>query len=191
MSVALRHDWWVSPEEYLQGEILADTKHEYVGGVVYAVAGAKNRHNRIAGNILIELGSQLRTHRCQPFNSDTKVRIRNGSDVRFYYPDAMVVCDENDPDEVFQDHPVALFEALSESTTRTNREEKLRAYQTIKTLRIYAILESERIGVTCYERAGEEEEWTVRSLKERGQNLPLAAVGRALPLDALYARTGL
>lgn len=173
MSVTLRHDWWIGPEEYLQGEIPAETRHEYVGGVVYAMAGAKNRHNRIAGNILIELGVQLRTHHCQPFNSDTKVRIRNGGDVRFYYPDAMVVCDENGPDEVFQDHPVVLFEVLSESTTRTDREEKLRAYQTIKTLRVYAILESDRIGITCYERAGEEQDWTVHSFKERSQSLPL------------------
>ena len=99
--------------------------------------------------------------------------------------------DENDPDEVFQDHPVVLFEVLSDSTARTDREEKLRACQTIKTLRVYAILESDGIGVTCYERAEEEEDWTVRSLKERSQSLPLTAIGCTLPLDTLYARTSL
>ena len=44
MSVALSHQWWISPEEYLEGEELAETRHEYVGGIVYAIAGAKNRH---------------------------------------------------------------------------------------------------------------------------------------------------
>lgn len=83
MSVALEHGWWISPEEYLQGEELAETKHEYVGGVVYAMAGAKNRHNQIARNILGELYGMLRGHPCEPFNSDAKVRIRNGNDVRF------------------------------------------------------------------------------------------------------------
>ena len=191
MSVALRHEWWISPEEYLQGEWLADTKHEYVAGVVYAMAGAKNRHNQIAGNILIEIGSQLRGHPCQPFNSDTKVRIRNGADVRFYYPDAMVVCEQNDLDEVFQDRPVVIFEVISDSTARMDREEKLRAYQTIPSLRVYAVVESDRPGVTCYRRQDESAEWTVELFKERNGSIPLIAIDCALPLEAIYARSGL
>lgn len=191
MSVALEHAWWISPVEYLQGEALAESKHEYVGGLVYAMAGAKNRHNQIASNALIEVGAQLRGSPCEPFNSDTKVRIRNGEDVRFYYPDAMVVCEPNDPDEVFQDRPVVLFEVLSESTARVDREEKLRAYQSIPTLRAYAVIESESLGVTLYRRKNEEAQWAVQSLQERGESIALEAIGCSLSLEALYARTGL
>lgn len=107
--------------------------------MVYTMAGARNRHNQVAGNIFLEAGSQLRGRACQPFNSDTKVRIRHGSDVRFYYPDAMVVCEPNSLDDVFQDRPVVLFEVLSESTARTDREEKRCAYQTIPSLRAYVL----------------------------------------------------
>ena len=35
----------VSVEEYLAGELASDVRHEYVGGCVYAMAGAKNVHN--------------------------------------------------------------------------------------------------------------------------------------------------
>jgi Uma2 family endonuclease len=90
-SLALEQEWWVSPGEYLEGEELAPAKHEYVGGIVYAMAGARNRHNQIATNVVGELYAVLRGSPCQPFNSDTRVRIRHGDDVRFYYPDAMVV----------------------------------------------------------------------------------------------------
>ncbi len=191
MSNALKNDWWGSPEEYLHGEALDDTKHEYVGGVIYAMAGARNRHNLIATNLLGELHAALRGHRCQPFNSGTKGRIRQGEDTHFYYPDAMVVCEPNDPEEVFQDRPVALFEGISESTSRKDREEKRRAYQGIGILRAYAIVESERVGVTCYSRQDKTSGWVVDSFKEHGQSLPLAAAGCVLPLDAIYARTGL
>jgi Uma2 family endonuclease len=190
-SVALKHEWWISPEEYLEGEEVAPTKHEYVGGIVYAMAGARNRHNQIALNALVEVGLQLRGRPCQPCNSDTKVRIRRSDDVRFYYPDAMVVCEPNDPDEVFQDRPVVIFEVISESTARTDREEKLRAYQSIPTLRVYAIVESERVGITCYRREDESAPWQVALCKERADSLSLAAIGCDLSMEALYARSGL
>jgi Uma2 family endonuclease len=190
-NVALEHEWWVSPEEYLDGEELAQTKHEYVGGMVYAMAGARNRHNQIAVNALLEVGGQLRGRPCQPCNSDTKVRVRRGDDVRFYYPDAMVVCEPNDLDEVFQDRPVVIFEVISDSTARTDREEKLRAYQSIPTLRVYAIIESERLGVTCYRRQDESAPWLVELCKERADNLSLDAIGCDVSMEALYARSGL
>ena len=191
MSAALVQSWWISPEEYLAGEELAATRHEYVGGIVYAMAGAKNRHNQIAGNIFLEVGGQLRGRACQPFNSDTKVRIRHGSDVRFYYPDIMVVCEPNSLDDVFQDHPVVIFEVLYESTARTDRVEKLRAYQTLPSLRAYVVVESERLGLTCHHRQDVAAPWTVERLEKRGNQLPLSAVGCALSLEAIYARCDL
>lgn len=191
MGAALSPQWRISPEEYLEGEMLAETKHEYVGGIVYAMAGARNRHIQIATNILGELHAALRGHSCQPFNSDTKVRIRHGDDVRFYYPDALVVCKPNDLDEVFQDRPVVIFEVISESTARTDREEKLRAYQTIPTLRAYAVVESERVGITFYHRQDAVAEWTAERFEQREGSLPLSAIGCTLSVEALYARSGL
>jgi hypothetical protein len=40
----------VSVEDYLAGELESPIKHEYIGGVVYAMAGARNLHNTIEGN---------------------------------------------------------------------------------------------------------------------------------------------
>ena len=191
MSVAIRHDWWISPEKYLRGEEMADTKHEYVGGMVYAMAGARNIHNLLATRVLTELGGQLRGRSCEPFNSDTKVRIRRGSDVRFYYPDVMVVCDSYDPDEVFQDKPVVIFEVISPSTERTDHHEKLHAYQSIDSLRAYVIVESERVAFTCYQRGDSNADWTSAAYVGHDARLTLAAIDCTLELKAVYARTGL
>jgi len=38
----------ISPDEYLEGERLAEVRHEYVDGRVYAMAGTSDDHNRIA-----------------------------------------------------------------------------------------------------------------------------------------------
>ena len=54
------------------------------------------------------LGAQLRGKSCRPFNSDTKVRIEYPDHTRFYYPDALVVCQPNPPTDHFQDQPVVI-----------------------------------------------------------------------------------
>src|SRR5438132_6126386 len=98
----------VDVDDYLAGELISPIKHEYLGGVVYAMAGARNVHNLIASNSLVALGSRLRGLRCRPFNSDTKIRVRLPNQVRFYYPDVSVICRPNSPQESFQDEPAVI-----------------------------------------------------------------------------------
>ena len=121
----------VSEEDYLAGELASPIKHEYVDGVVYAMAGARNVHNIIAGNTFVALSNRLRGKRCRPFNSDTKIRIRRAKLRRFYYPDASVVYRPNPQDDSFQDEPVVIFEVLSRKTRRQEEGEKKDAYLTI------------------------------------------------------------
>src|SRR5438132_2278002 len=118
----------LSAEDYLAGELTSPIKHEYLGGVVYAMAGARNAHNLIATNIIGALCARLRGRPCRPFNSDTKVRVRLTTQVRFYYPDASVVCRANPQTDSFQDDPAVLFEVLSHSTRRIDEGEKKDAY---------------------------------------------------------------
>ena len=104
MSSAEQPDF-IDVASYLARESSADVKHEYVDGWVRAMSGASNRHNRIATNTLGVLWNQLQGKPCQPFNSDTKVKIQRGVSTWFYYPDAMVVCDQNPDNESVLVHP--------------------------------------------------------------------------------------
>ncbi len=85
----------ISVGDYLAGELRSTIKHEYLGGLVYPRAGARNAHNLIASNTLGFLGSRLRGRGCRPYNSDTKIRVRLPTHVRFYYPDVSVICRPN------------------------------------------------------------------------------------------------
>src|SRR5205823_2894801 len=106
----------ISVQDYLDGELSSPIKHEYLGGVVYAMAGARNVHNLIASNALIALGNRLRGRGCRPYNSDTKVRVRLPTQVRFYYPDVSVICRPNPQNDSFQDEPAVLIEVISRRT---------------------------------------------------------------------------
>ena len=151
MSAALQYDL-VTEQDYLAGELVAAVKHEYLGGAVHAMAGGSLRHNRISGNIFAALHLHLKGKRCQPFNSDTKVRIRLPSHVRYYYPDAMVVCQSNPPLDTFQDEPVIVIEVLSRATRRLDEGEKLEAYQSIPTLDYLLLVEQESARVVFHKR---------------------------------------
>lgn len=136
MSVA-RQVELVDIDTYLTLEAENPTKHEYIGGVLYAMSGGTNRHSQISSNTLASLWSLLRGHPCRAYGPDTKIRIRNPRDVRFYYPDATVVCRSNPPDDVFQDEPVVVVEVLSQGTRRIDEGEKRDSYMTIPSLFLY------------------------------------------------------
>ena len=110
----------ITPEEYLASEIDSPVKREYWAGYIFAMTGGTNAHQLIAGNIYSTLDRLLRDKPCRPINSDTKIRIRNGRDVRFYYPDGGVVCEENPRAEHFQDKPTVIIEVPSPSTRRAD-----------------------------------------------------------------------
>jgi Uma2 family endonuclease len=132
---------FVTVDDYLAAEALALTKSEYVDGWVRAMSGSTLRHNRIIMNGSYRLMRALEGRPCQPFNSDTKLRIRTNECTRFYYPDLQVVCDSNPPTSVFQDSPVLIVEVLSPSTRRYDLDEKMNAYLQIPSLQCYILLE--------------------------------------------------
>lgn len=176
----------LSVENYLAGERVAKRKHEYSDGYVYAMAGGKNTHNRIGVAFVGLMHAKLRGHRCEAFNSDTKVRIRLATHTRFYYPDGMVVCEPNPPSDEFQDRPVIVAEVTSVSTRRTDEGEKRDAYLTIPTLSAYLLIEAERPRVVVHHRTPEG--FAAQVYEGLETKVPLEAIGTELPLSELYER---
>jgi Uma2 family endonuclease len=174
----------ISVEDYLTGELVSPIKHEYLGGVVYAMAGARNAHNLIATNTTTGLGVRLRGKRCRPYNSDTKIRVRLPLHVRFYYPDASVICRPNPQSDAFQDEPAAIFEVISRKTRRIDEGEKKDAYQTIPSLSVYVLLEQEFAAATVFRRT---EQGFVREVYVGlDAVIPLSEIEIELPLAEVY-----
>ena len=184
---ALRKPNSITIADYLAGEELSDVKHEYLGGTVHAMAGATNRHNTIATSALLAIGSQLRGKPCQPFNSDTKVRIEFSDHIRFYYPDAMVVCHPNKSADHFQEQPVVIIEVLSDSTRRTDLGEKRDAYLTIPSLKVLLFVEPDAPAVTVHRRQPEGG-FAIEYHDSPADTIPLPEIDAALPLTDLYER---
>ncbi len=186
MSAALRkNDIYLSPEEYLAAERLSPTKNEFLAGVVYAMAGASRSHNQVGRNILSELTVQLRGKSCEPFGGDMRLRVRKPGATFYYYPDVTVDCSGSKDDEV--DQPSVIFEVLSPATDRGDRGDKLVNYQSLPSMRVYALVDQFRMSVTVYRR-GEGEAWTREFFSDAEATVDLPEIGCALTLRAIYDR---
>jgi Uma2 family endonuclease len=185
--IAVRKISVLTVEEYLQGEKEALVRHEYVAGSVHAMSGASNQHNTISANCAGLLYVMLRGKPCQPFNSDTKVRVNLPDQTRFYYPDVMVVCHANPPEDHFQEHPVLIVEVLSPSTRRIDQTEKKDAYLCLPSLQVLLLVESDRPAVTTFQRNafGKFERVDYEGLDDV---IPLKEIDGDLPLSVLYER---
>jgi Uma2 family endonuclease len=62
--------------EYLAAEAVADVRHEYLAGDVWAMAGGTIEHGGLAVAVAREIGLALRGKPCRAFSSDVRVRIR-------------------------------------------------------------------------------------------------------------------
>jgi Uma2 family endonuclease len=171
---------WISEEAYLQGELLSEIKHEYIDGVVYAMAGASKNHQRITGNVSRELGNHLKNTPCEPFSSDIKVKV--GS--KFFYPDVMVVCKDDTDNVYYTENPVIVVEVLSKSTRRMDETSKKIAYQTLPTLKEYVLIEQDFVDVEICRRS---EGWVSRHYF-MGDEVTFESVDLILSVADIYAR---
>jgi Uma2 family endonuclease len=171
--------------EYLEGEKLADIRHEYVDGQVYAMAGTSKRHNRIAGNIYRALISSGQKN-CDVYIGDIKVRIEQRNS--YYYPDVMVGCNEaDDADEYYLEKPCLLVEILSPSTEKKDSTEKLLAYQEIASLQAYLMVEQDNCHVSFIYRQ-KNDHWWVKNFTRLDDIISLQCPEMELSVADIYER---
>lgn len=173
----------VSVDEYLTGERVSDIKHEYVGGTLYAMAGATKDHNRLTMNVYSLLQSRLRKSKCEAFAVDIKVRLEFLGDDVFYYPDVVIGCDPRDTKEEYLCFPKVICEVLSDSTERLDRREKRWSYQTIETFEEYVIVAQDRVEVTVFRRTND---WQAEVFTKLSDKIELKSLKLNLPMSSIY-----
>lgn len=182
---AIKQPALVSIPNYLDREDVADEKHEYLGGWVFALSRSTSDHAAISTNAIGSLGGQLRGKPCRPFTSDLKVRIELPEHTRFYYPDVQVVCQPDSGDARYQERPVVIIEVLSESTRRTDLGEKKDAYLAIPTLKVLLLVESDKPEVLVYRRRPEGG-FAAEAYSGLEAVIALPEIGAELALGELY-----
>ncbi|HXP63061.1 MAG TPA: Uma2 family endonuclease [Dongiaceae bacterium] len=182
---AVRQAAGMSVEDYLAAEERSEVRHEYLGGAVYAMAGASDEHIALSMNLAFALRHDLQNSPCRVQMSDGRIRLRLAGEDVFYYPDVMVVCDPRDRDRYFKRFPKVVIEVLSESTEAIDRREKFLSYRQIETLEDYVLVAQDKMDVTGFARANG---WQPVILRRPDEVLRLASLDFSISLRAIYDR---
>ena len=182
MSTPVRHHRYTY-EEYRRLEDESDTRHEYLDGDIYAMAGGTPEHAAKAGDIVGILRAQLPPG-CRVYTSDLRVRVP-GTGLTTY-PDAAVICGgvlRASDDPLAAVNPVLLAEVTSPSTEDYDRGEKLEHYQKLPGLREVLIASHREPRLTLHRR--EDESWRTLSAGP-GETLPLVSIAGSIAVDEVY-----
>jgi len=179
---------FLTPEQYLEIERRAEYKSEYYKGEMFAMAGAKQAHNLLVGNLVAGLHRQLRSRPCQVYPSDMRVRVTATG--LYTYPDVIAVCVEprflDDQKDTLL-NPGLLIEVLSPSTEAYDRGRKFEQYKSIEALREYLLVASDRVHADLYTRQADGR-WLLTSADSLEDSLTLESVGVRLTLADLYEK---
>jgi Uma2 family endonuclease len=170
--------------EYLEFEQHANVRHEFLGGVIVAMAGGSRAHSRRCVRISAALAAQLAGRPCEVHSPDMKVHVLATGLVA--YPDVTVVCGhvetDGETDHVIT-NPIVIVEVLSPSTEAWDREEKVGHYQQIPSLREIVLVahDAKRLDVWRRERDGS---WAMAVYEGLAQ---LPSIGCSLDVADVYA----
>jgi Uma2 family endonuclease len=174
---------FISVADYLAAEEAGQVRHEYLGGMAYAMAGETKDHNTITLNLAFAIRQHLKGKPCQLYMSDIRVNFFLRDDEYYYYPDLVVTCDRRDNHKRFVRRPRLIIEVLSESTERVDKREKFFAYTSIESLEEYVLVSQTSREVTTFRRA---DEWKAVKSSGAKAKLALASLKMTLPLADVY-----
>lgn len=173
-------------EEYLEFEVNAEERHEYVDGEIRLMTGGTPNHNEIAGNLYILLKLALKGKAYRTFYTDQRLYLPDRN--LYTYPDVMVVprplqLQAGRTDTVL--NPCLIAEVLSKSTQDYDRGEKFVAYRTLESFQEYLLIDQYRIHVEHYVKTAAHQ-WLLSEYEDASVTLALNTVELQIQIADLY-----
>lgn len=178
----------ITPLHYLEQERVAMLRSEYCNGYIYAMSGASLTHNRVAANLALVLGTQLKHKSCEPFFGDMRVKV--SATGLYTYPDGVIVCGEPQlEDEHFDTllNPIAIIEILSPSTEAYDRGDKFAHYRTLQSLIDYVLIAQNQPRIEHYHRQTDGR-WLYFAVTGLESSIDITTIDCTLSLAEIYMR---
>lgn len=181
MNIALKRPW--TTEQFLAWEEKQELRHEFDGRHVVAMADGTAAHAAIQRNLIYLLTGGLRGKPCQPYGSELKIRVAEGS---IRYPYAFVVCAPVQPRATVVSDPVVIFEILSDSTAEEDcvTKNKNAEYRATHSVMRYVVLQQTKAAAVVFSRKGAD--WIADPLTGDDAVLHMPEIGLDIAMSEIY-----
>jgi Uma2 family endonuclease len=174
--------------DYVGLELASPTKHEFLDGEIFAVAGGSEEHSALAAEVLGAFRDAVRQGPCRVHTSDLRIYVESSGLATF--PDGAVICsalEQHGPSP----RATALNPTVLLEVTRDSRGvgEKLEHYRTIPSLLDYVVVSHRERRIAVHSRA-ESGEWTTRVAISGGRVL-LTSLKAELSVDETYGKSSI
>jgi Uma2 family endonuclease len=187
--VAMRtavNDKIFSLEEYIQHELHAERRSEFINGQLYPMPGEKAINNKIAFLLSIILYNWLNENGYEIFNHDIKVSIPNEN--KYYYPDVFATKETpTQANDYIKSEPEIIIEVVSPSSQVSDYVDKYIDYTKIPSLQYYVIVEPETLLITVYQR-GDANTWEIFKYTKKEEMVNLDKLGISFLMSDVYKK---
>jgi Uma2 family endonuclease len=184
MEATLRLSQRASYADYLAAEQDSEHRHEFIDGVIVAMAGGSDEHNAIAGRLAKLLGNR-ETGTCRYYTPDQRFWI--ASRARGRYSDGSIICGApNHPahDAQATTNPTVVIEVLSPSSGGDDDGDKRTDFQSLASVEAYVLVAQDQRRVKVYHRAGGD--WRIATYRD-GDSFELPTLSTSIPVGDVYS----
>ncbi len=182
---------YITPEDYLERERLAEFRSEYLNGEVFEMAGGTLDHGEVIGNLVRVLGNTLEAKPCRVVPAELRINVSQSG--LYTYPDVTVVCGEPAFLDDLHDtitNPILIAEVLSDSTKSYDRGQKFHYYRGLSSLEEYLTVAQDEIQIEQYTRQPTGQ-WLLTETKDATAILALQSLDIEVKVSDIYAKVSL
>ena len=181
------HEVYSSYDDYRSLENYSNSKHEFIGGQIFAMTGASPEHERLTALMSAMLVNGV--HRgCTVYGSNLRIFIETATKDVATYPDGSVVCGPLQyapADDKAIINPRFIFEVLSPRTQKYDQTEKLKYYQNLTSLYQVMFISQHSRRIVLHSRASSiDNDWRIET-KDSGV-IHLTSINIKIDIDRLY-----
>ena len=172
--------------DYLAAEQTSERRHEFIDGVIVAMAGGSDEHNAIAAHFLGLAMMRVRSG-CHAYSSDQRCWIEATS--RGRYSDGSIICGKPAHpahDNQATTNPLVVIEVLSPSSEGDDDGDKRRDFQSLASLEAYVLAAQDARRVKVYRRTPHGAWRDEPDVYLDGQSFELPGLSRAIGVHELY-----
>lgn len=172
--------------DYVAVELESPTKHEFLDGEIYAMAGGTEEQSALAAEVLRVLGNAIGDRSCRVHTSDLRIYVESVGLATF--PDGSVICGPLAQHEASPKatalNPSVLLEVTSDSSEEYDTGFKRECYLTLASLREYIIVSHRERRITVHSRRSDGT-WST-SVAAVGERVGVESLDTELAIDAIY-----